>query len=363
MKFKIILACITSLLLLFLWQYKKVTIEIMYDNAIRSFSVRTLKNLRYNVDQDDKQKLFASFEQEFLVSSVKQKLEPINNPQIILWFTDHFGRISKGSVLWYKQYIIEPLSAYKNTFWFVDLAAWRFLSLNKEELLTCPDMQHFLEKQSQDKNAFPANCSLITDQAVQLTFPENLSWYRALRAKDFFIWLNELPFSIETILNASTIDLLVRKDMRSKKARFSLRQLGYKPAFLDSWSNKLEQNILDADHTQIFPLLQFLEGIYYALKIIDDAAKKHNKECNIIFLLPNKEFTYYMASDQEAPFTTFKRTINSFVLKDWSLQKASQINIYFYPFSYGKDFYDQPFEQEGPDLSNDELINVLTIKK
>jgi len=366
MKFKIniifILACITSLTLLFLWQYKKPTIEILYDNAIKAFSVETLKSLR-SMDAEKKQKLFASFEQNFLVSNLKEKIAPIHNPQIILWFADHFGRISQDNALWYKQSIIEPLRAYKPTFWFVDLAAWRLLSINEQKLLACPDAQNFLKKQSQGKNALLADCSLVNDKAAELAFPENIPWYKTLRANDFFIWLDKLPFYRESILHASTIDLLVRKDIRCKKARFSLRQLGYQPTFLDSWSNKLEQNLLDADHTQIFPLLQFLEGVYYALTIIEDAAKKGLKECNIVFLLPNKEFTYYMAAAQEKPFATFKRTISSFVRKDSSLQKISNINIYFYPFSYGKDFYDQPFEQKGPALSNNELINLLTIKK
>lgn len=352
---------ITGLIFLMWQNTKKLAIEVAYDNAIPLLPITALKNLRYLTDADKKE-LFLSFSQQFPVDAVKKKIEHSTcNPEIVLWFTDHFGQISRKNILWYRQNILEPLASSQSTFWFVDLAAWRFLSVKETELLKCTDFQIFLKKQNQGNYANLAKCSLVTDKAAVLRIPNDLSSYAVLRSKDFFIWLSKLPFSIDDI-DPLMVDLLIRKDLRSGSAHFSLRQLGYQPQFLDTWSKSLQQNLLDADNTQIFPLLQYLEGIYYALKIVDHCSKRGDEKCNIIFLLPNKEFTYYMVPGEESPFKTFGRTIASFILKKNSIQQVSKIKISFYPFSYGKEFYDQPYEEQGLLVSNDELITLLQFK-
>lgn len=365
MKFKIYIIFIFLLItgfIFFAWQFKKkLDIEVAYDNAISTLPITTLKNLRYLTDEE-KNELFQLFSRQFPVNAVKKKIgDSICNPQIVLWFTDHFGQISRKNILWYKENILEQLGLFQNTFWLIDLTAWRFLSVKEADLLKCSDFQLFLKKQEQDSLSNIVECPLITDIAAVLDIPVDISSYAILRSKDFFIWLSKLPFTIDTI-DPLIADLLIRKDLRSGAARFSLRQLGYKPQFLDTWSEKLQQNLLDIDNTQLFPLLQYLEGIYYALKIVERFMQTNNDECNIVFLLPNKEFTYYMIPGEMKLFETFKRNISSFILKQNSLQLVPKIKIYFYPFNYGKGFYDQPFEELGESISNKELIDVLKFK-
>lgn len=364
MKFKIgvffILLLIVGIIFLKWQQSQKLDVEIIYDSAIPALPIDVLKNLRYLSDAGKKE-LFQSFSQQFPVDKIVRKIESsIRNPQIVLWFTDHFGQISRKNISWYKENVLEPLQSSQSLFWLVDLAAWQLLSIKEEDLLKSVDFQAFLEKQTQG-GSNRAECSLITNEATVLKIPNDLASYAVLRSRDFFIWLNQLTFPIDMV-DPLIADFLIRKDLRTGSARFSLRQLGYQPQFLNTWSESLQLNLLDADNSQIFPLLQYLEGVYYALKIVEDCSRRGEKECNIVFLLPNKEFTYYMVQGEKSPFDTFRRVITSFISKQESYQRVSTIKIYFYPFSYGSGFYDQPYEEQGVSVSNDELISLLKFK-
>lgn len=361
MKLKISIFIITFLFAVVIFIYrqpqKKLAIKVDYDHAILKFPLTTLKNLRYVTDKD-KRKLFEVFSAQFPIDKVSKTIESNKNRHIVLWFADHFGNISKPSLLWHKEHILAPLKSAQTTFWLIDLAAWRFLSIKERELLKCYDFQIFMEKREHEKDSKLEECPLTTDMAADLNIPHNIPSFAVLRSNNFFKWLHGLSFSIQDI-NPTLANLLVRKVLRSGAARFSLRELGYQPQFLNSWSENMQQNLLDIENTQIFPLLQYLEGIYYVLKIVDHCLDQNNEECNIVFLLANKEFTYYMIEGEKSPFETFRCSIESFILKLSLYQHVPKINIYFYPFSYGKGFYDQSFEEQGPAVTNKDLITLL----
>ncbi len=352
-----------AILIVFLLLQKsnnEIDIKMRYDAAIAKMPIPLLKNLR-SLTAAEKKQLFAWFEPQCTIEDGVRKIKTLPTPQVVLWVGDHSGQVSRDGLRWYKAQVFDPLASTGATFWLVDLAAWRFLSLKEEALMRCPEYLSFVDKRNRkDVSEAPSN-TLITSTAAVLQDVGNRAPYALLRSKDFFHWLNLLTFKIDSI-DQTIADLLVRKDLRQGAARFSLKELGYNPLFLNYVSQTLGKNLLEADHTQVFPLLQYLEGIYYALKIVDQCAMAGAKECTIVFLLPNKEFTYYMVPGEKEPFDTFKRNIHAMLLKQGLRRNMQTVNIYFFPFSYGQDFYDAPFEEKGPLTSTPELLALLSIK-
>lgn len=325
------LYCIKRLLLI------RENIKVVYDQTIDTLPVNKLKNLR-SLNEQEKIDLYQSldFENRFKSANIIKNIIKIKNPQIIVWFTDHFGQIPIQQVKWYQENIFDPSQSINPVFWLVDLAAWRILTIKQ--------------------NIGFDNCSLFNEKSEVLTKKIESPQFNILRASNFFSWLQSLPGTIDKIM-PTTLESLVRQDLRPGIQRFSLRDIGYAIPFLNIWSTQLNTNIIDADHTQIFPLLQYLEGIYYALEIIK---KCMHPECNIVFLLPNKEFTYYMSASEKKPFTLFKNDVTRFLQQE--NKSMPRVTIHFYPFSFGSSFYDQPFEMDGPYITSDEeLLNYLKL--
>jgi|SRR5579859_3692763 len=321
-------------------------VKIIWNTAIEELPISKLKNLRY-LDADEKKQLFndVTFKERFEPPKVVEMILKISSPHVIVWFTNHFGSIPRQGFAWYKSAIFEPLKKVYPTFWLVDLAAWRFLSESEKNLLQSDDFVSFMNY----KNLHCNQCPLIKDHStvMQEFSYRDVADYQVLRASDFFVWMNQLTISLQDI-DGEVASRLVRSDLRAGAARFSLRDIGYTPHLLDY------QNMLSLDHTKVFPLLQFLEGIYYALQIVEDSVNRGKKECSIVFLLPNKEFTYYLVGEEKPFFDTFRNVLTWFIQQKYS-QNLS-ITIYFYPFAYGNSFYDQPFEEAGPSISNKEML-------
>lgn len=354
------LAVVVLLFILFQHYGRKKEVTVTFDTNILELPLEKIKNLRIHTTAE-KEKLFAEFAPPFPIEAAVKKIRTCSEPQVIIWFADHYGQVKRNGLLWYKQHVFDQLGRTGATFWLADLSAWRFLSLKEEALLQCPDYLLFRESRNRGE---VSNNSLTTAEAASLQYMESPSPFSLLRSKDFFSWLNQLPFKIDSF-DKTIADLLVRKDLRSGAARFSLAELGYTPSFLNYQSPTIGENLLEADHTQIFPLLQYLEGIYYVLKIVEQRTNKGHDECTIVFLLPNKEFTYYMVPREKKPFETFEKNIREMLFRQDSFKKMRKVMVCFYPFSYGQDFYDAPFEEKGPTTSSSEflkLVERITIK-
>lgn len=334
-------------------------IAVSYDINITKIPVQTLKNLRYYTPTEKKQ-LFETFSAitSFSVENCCLRIKSIPNPDVILWFTNHYGDISYAGLEWYKKHIFTctPLNT---TFWLTDLAAWRWLSLSQQELCVFNDFTEFTQKQEARKGLELSNCSLIHDASlVLLSTIEQCNRYKVLKSYDFFRWLLDLPGSIHS-LNPFIVDDIVRKDIRPNAAHFNLKEIGYTPVFLNYCLPNLKKNLLDLDQTQIFPLLQYLEALYYALTIINTRLEEGKSECQIIFLLPNKEFTYYLVSNEKKPFDTFAKHLEQ-LLRNQKMKNNIKITLHIYPFRYGSDFYDQPYEQPAPFIkTTDEIYKLL----
>ena len=138
-------------------------------------------------------------------------------------------------------------------------------------------------------------------------------------------------------MDSALTDKFVRKDLRKGAARFTLKNIGFCPYFLD-------QTVLECDHTQVFPLLQYLEGLYYASCIVDGCIKSHAQTCDIVFLLPNKEFAYYVDAKESSLFATFSKNLPWLLRRMLPEAARVHVRLFFCPFAYGTDFYDQPYE-------------------
>ena len=138
-------------------------IDVIFDKKINALPIERLKNLRYLGEQERKN-LFGSlnFADQFNIKTVCKSLEKgSQNPHIILWYTDHFGRIRDSGFRWYKKEIFDRLAKIKPTFWLVDLSAWRYLSLKEAELSSCSDFREFKAKQNRGVNLTTQECPLI----------------------------------------------------------------------------------------------------------------------------------------------------------------------------------------------------------
>src|SRR5207248_2657647 len=120
-------------------------------------------------------------------------------------------------------------------------------------------------------------------------YKENVR-YQSLSSKSFFEWL--LKIKDASILSDTVAEQLCRDKPREDSLPYSLSQMGYEPPLLNRELKQLGcQNILKVNFSLIYPILQYLEGVYYVTKIAQSIPEE-DKE--IVLLLPNKEFTYYL---------------------------------------------------------------------
>lgn len=327
----------------FLLTQKTSSFEVAlgYDKALERMPLTLLKSLRqYTLEERKTLYKKLKFHQEFSIKKAIQALKIKKNLNIVLWFTDHFGNVSSSGSYWYQTAIFTPLIPLQATFWLTDLTAWRYLSTKDKELRKCTDYIK-VAQESRTKALNKAECPLLTDVSTSLfSLPLSAS-YQVLQANKFFFWL----YTVDSEkLTKKASSQLVRSGPRDMYARFSLRNIGYTPSFLDYSPNAQQKSFLDLDHTQVFPFLQYLEAIYYIYEIACYAVKLGQKECTVIFLLPNKEFTYYLVPEEKEFFHTFKENVKE-LLTSFFARTSLKLSLYFQPFSYGEDFYDMPFKE------------------
>lgn len=329
------------------------------------FSLTDLQNVRRKTDAE-KWQLMKLMQEQFPLEKAVIKMSTLVNPQIIIWFSNYFGSVMKETVAWYKNYFFNPLP--KATFWLTDLKAWALLSVEKRDLQKLPSYQPFIEKleafqrakESTATCSIPAlteqECPLTTKHSDVLTQDIRTSSFAVLCSQDFFKWL--LALKDVTILEDALVSKFCKTYVRDESLRFSLRDISYCPTVLNRITSN-GVNILDLDFSLIFPLLQYLEGIYYAAKVIEDCAGKEKNAVTVVFLLPNKEFTYYTSSDEKPLFSSFREGLRKVLCK--KTENANiQVTIHFQPFAFGDDFYDAPYKCNGKRVASKEvLLNML----
>ncbi len=252
------------------YQAKKNPVSVFYEKNIDILPIGRLKNLRY-LNEVEKKALYEklNISDIFSIDTITASLKTISEPHIILWLTDHFGQVPAKGLEWYCKNVFSQFANRPATFWLIDLAAWRYLAIKEEQL-------------PKEKSFESQECPLFLDKSDLFTQAlESVNKIKFLRASDFFCWLSTCD------LQLSLPSQLIRDDLRSGAGRFSLRQLGFNSPLLTCYA-KNGRPYTDIDNTQIFPLLQYLEALYYALTIIKENENK--KSCNIVFLLPIATF-------------------------------------------------------------------------
>lgn len=345
---------LTALFLPFsLWAMnEQYAIQTIADESVATFFIGDLQNVRRKTEEE-RQQLFKKLQEQFPLAKALAKINSMPNPQVIIWFSNYFGSVMKETACWYRQAVFNALP--KATFWLTDLKAWALLSVEKRDLLKLPSYQQILEKIAALQHfksmggQSPApitaeECPFIIKQSDVLGESlKNTKRYAVLSSQNFFKWL--LTVKDKTILDEALVNKLCKEYLREESLRFSLRDINYCPEILNRILQKNGLNILDVDFSLIFPILQYLEGVYYASIIIEETYKKGIELASVIFLLPNKEFTYYTCSDEKPLFSSFAESVRR-VLAEKNF-RLSGITILFQPFAYGNDFYDAPYKCNG----------------
>jgi hypothetical protein len=337
-----------------------VTVNVAYDPAISSMPIEDLRNVRLkeNQEQEHLLKLIQTmFSVERACEAIGQLSSAHSIPHIVLWFTNYFGSVMAGTVSWYNNNILSQIP--NSLFWLTDLKAWCFLTNNKSELKKI--YKDIVAKIENNERLSAQECPLIIQSSSVLTPTINdiKPRYNALVSKEFFIWLSQLQgFTIGDL--GDVANKLCKSYIRSDRLHFSLASIGYFCPFLDYRLEKLENNtLLDVDFAYIFRILQYLEGIYYVYTIVQKslAANPDLTDISIVFLLPNKEFVYYLVEEEETLFQTFQE--NTAMLLSKYIPRDIAVNLYFQPFGYGDSFSDVPYKAPGTSYKKPRLEQEL----
>ncbi len=325
---------------------------------LRSFPIEDLRSIRAenSISEEKKVILFNKMYKLMSVNKAVNQIEEYDNPKIVLWFTNYFGSVMKSTYEWYQNNVFKKIP--KAQFWLADLKAWALLAVNKEQLKkNYPSLVKNIEAIPENKTMDGAQdmsqsekiaveCPLITSSST--TIDNDLSQvagYKPLISKDFFKWL--LQIENRSLLSDDVCEQLCKESSNKDRLSFSLADIGYKPSLLNRSLKKLNgKTMLQDDVGKIYRILQYLEGIYYAKKIIEDTAEKKDKKCSIVFMLPNKEFTYYTVPQEKSLFENFKKSIEVAIQP---IISKMDIHIRFQPFAYGEapDFSDMPYKCKG----------------
>lgn len=335
---------------------------IRANQNISLLPIEELRNVR-SKSSEEKEKLFDLMRQTVPLSRAISTIKKLPNPQVIIWFSNYFGSVMEKTVDWYTQNLFSKLP--NATFWLTDLKAWAFLSVDKEQLKkTYAALVTRIEALQTDKmNAKSltlSECPLTSKSSDVLDEEINTKTkrFKLLSSKAFFNWL--LKANDNGIVTDQLCSALVKEYPRNESMRFSLADIGYKPAMLNKTCSKLPNNqtLVEADFSLIYPILQYLEGIYYASQVL---ATNPSESKSVVFLLPNKEFTYYLLPGQKEYFQNFSQGIQ-LVAAD-ALKKNPQATVSFEPFTYGADFYDAPYKFNGARLKKSALLQKLNAQE
>lgn len=341
--------------------------NVSHNPLINIISVEELRNVRAKSPAERKA-FFQQVRDLFPLEKTIQEVNKLENPQVILWFTNYFGSVMEKTLKWYTENLFSKVS--NATFWLTDLKAWSFLSVDKEQLKqTYGPLVNQLEQLQKAKDlGYPNNLSSISLEECPLINKssdvvdkeiENIGHYKLLSSKAFFTWL--LQNKQTTLVSDEICNQLCKEYPREDSLRFSLSDMGYKPELLNRIIKKTKgKTLLDVDFSLAYPILQYLEGIYYA-STIAQTAQFTNKQCSIVFMLPNKEFTYYILPEEKEYFTHFCQGVQAAVTHSITQPILANVAIRFEPFAYGDDFYDAPYKFSGSRLKKQAFLKALTL--
>lgn len=317
------------------------SLKITYESSLPLLVTEGIRDVR-SMEEKAREMLFQRMAALLPREGALGRINRIQNPQVILWFTNYFGKVSKATLAWYRENIMSKVP--KSTFWLTDLKAWRLLSTGKNELRGA-----LVDRLMAGQQLNPAECPLLcesTSDMVDVAI-NRIPSYKLLSSKAFFEWL--LAVKDQSLLPDEICIKLRRNNPLESSLPCSLSALGYRPELLnrslDLFQNEQKINMLDIEFSLIYPILQYLEGIYYAALIIEANMLQllEGKDISIVLLLPNKEFTYFAVPEEQECFGSFQEGIQK-AIAHYKGQIWGSITISIEPFAYGNDFYDAPYQ-------------------
>lgn len=376
----------TCLFSLFLWvvigqvQAAKLSVSIRYNPAIDTLKAADLQCLWESTlpdakSADRRDDLLKEVSQVFSIDTVMLEMKKKYGrtyTDIIVWMTNYYGDVTSKGLGWYANNIFTQLPS-ASMVWGANLDKWMLLankSANLKEAVT-DKISSF--KADDQKTWIPQNqCPFLQPSKGVVTDIEQ-SRFRALQSRDFFAWLCKLPGSVKNLSGKVYLKLCrkrpasVPSDLKDPEARIgcTFRQLGLNAKFLDVELEEFDdKSILDIDVYCTFPLLQYLETIYYIYTVVCNAQDwgqywdslrypyfrpgyyPSEPDRNIVFLVNIREILFYMVKGEAKPFERLR--VNTWEILSCLLDECDlNLNIDIQPFAYGDTLFDAPYKAEG----------------
>lgn len=242
------------------------------------------------------------------------KMNELENPQMILWYAGESSLVEEGATF-YKNEILSHLNR-PGKFHLYDLASWEGLRKKKAKITTETKMSQRINTLKLSHIVAIHSADFLKDLATENN-PEVIAYYNDIIFKDPLLFTNSIDRKINGILVQDKMPVSALKAIHGM------------------------------DTAQTYSALQYLEGIYLVKRIVQASQGEEN---NIVFLLPNDEYKYYVTPN-------LSRDMNAVLSNSGILNK--KINIFFKSFQFGKSIKDRPYIMKGKKVNEKTIDDFL----
>lgn len=284
-------------------------------------AVNSIETFNYSFEKPLKIVFKENLSREGLIDEISK----IPKPQVMLWYFGVDG-LKKEGVNFYKKNLSKILNlSNEATCSLYDLTAWGALKNRSVEITAF------------NTNALSINQFQISRLACVLSC-------------EFFGWLKkeEDPAIVSYINNV----ILKREFIFKGSEDYNAGEIKVGEIFQNSCP--LINNILERDSIKSYSALQYIEGCYLVLRMVE--SQIDNAEINLVFALPNNENDYYQ--DEEK---SFKKDVTALLQEKFKERlKNKRVNLFFLAFKFGKTSIGRP-NNKRPYTAGRE--NITTIAK
>jgi len=347
--------------------FDKIVVQVRYNPCIDQLGFDELKVLRDatlpDPDGSAKAARCALENRAAKLFDIKDVIRQVNqiykgqNLDVIIWLTNYYGSVAKKTLQWYADNVFKNLTS-TSMVWGANLDKWMFIANNSANLKAAKPTQisalRAINPAKKDTWISATECPFIQRPLGMLADVQQAR-FRVLQSTDFFQWLVSLKGSVNDLYGDVCSKLCrmrpstVSSNLDAPDARLgcTFRQIGYYVPYLDVQLERFgNKSFLDIDIYCTFPVLQYLETIYYIYKIAAyNAACNEASTSNIIFLVNLREITFYTVPGEATPFETLG--VNTWQLLSQLLPKLAQtVVIDIQPFAYLQ-LHDVPCKASG----------------
>lgn len=247
----------------------------------------------------------------------KIKSEKIN-PQIVAWYIGESG-ITKSGASFYKENIFDKFKTVEqpHKFHLYDLVAWQGL---------------------RNRQSSTMSKSKIAEHINKL----QLSNHKSVHSSDFL--QDIMSEEDENVIRHTRENILRNPQLYINSS--GRRETGIK--LREVLPARSLEPIHDLDTAHTYAALQYLEGIFLTKQIgLSQSEEKHQ---NVVFLLPNDEFKYYVSDQIEADMN---------ILITNKIPADKRINVTFNSFRFGDSIQDRPYILRDKKLTKKDLDDLF----